>query len=171
MRPRSLAREQCAQAEHCATARNLVSVSKRRKYRPRRVLLADKPNDPYKPDPALRELRKLTEQSFNSAKARCRNPKGWGYAQYGAKGITFSSEWNSFRQFVADMGLRPSAEHSLDRIDNAKGYEYGNCRWATRKEQAANKGTKRQQRRAREKAKAQLLSHLPRPELSGEGVA
>lgn len=47
--------------------------------------------------------------------------------------------WRSFEQFCKDMGPRPSKNHSLDRIDNEKGYYPGNCRWATHKEQVANR--------------------------------
>lgn len=51
-----------------------------------------------------------------------------------------SQEWDtSFLAFYCDMGHRPSKEHSIDRMDNRLGYNKGNCRWATRIEQANNK--------------------------------
>ena len=68
---------------------------------------------------------------------RCRNPrwKRW----YADRGITVCARWReSFDAFLADMGTRPNAAHSLDRIDNDRGYEPGNCRWATRVQQMRN---------------------------------
>lgn len=71
--------------------------------------------------------------------ARCFNPKYDSYQNYGGRGITVCARWRSpggFENFLKDMGLRPSAEHSLDRYPNNDGnYEPGNVRWATRLEQ------------------------------------
>jgi hypothetical protein len=70
---------------------------------------------------------------------RCRNPKSVSFHQYGARGITICDRWfDSFEAFVSDIGPRPSMLHSVDRIDNNKGYCKENCRWATQIEQQNN---------------------------------
>lgn len=70
---------------------------------------------------------------------RCLDPRHKTFAHYGAKGVTVCDRWrDSFAAFILDMGPAPPGT-SIDRIDNAKGYEPGNCRWATIFEQAANK--------------------------------
>ncbi len=74
-----------------------------------------------------------------SMRARCHNPANISYTRYGAKGVAVCSRWESFDNFLADMGVPPSPKHSLDRLDNSKGYSKENCRWATPVEQANNK--------------------------------
>jgi hypothetical protein len=71
---------------------------------------------------------------------RCYNPTHEHYKYYGGRGITVCPEWRkSFEAFLRDVGLRPSADLSLDRIDVNGNYEPGNVRWATRLVQSQNR--------------------------------
>lgn len=79
-------------------------------------------------------------RAWDAMKSRCRNPKNKHFAHYGGRGISICARWlSSFENFFADMGNRPSAKHSLDRIDNDGNYEPSNCRWATSTTQIRNR--------------------------------
>ena len=70
---------------------------------------------------------------------RCHNPNNQSYRLYGGRGITVFDGWRkSFEAFYSHVGDAPSPKHSLDRIDNNKGYYPGNVRWATAKQQCRN---------------------------------
>ncbi len=76
-------------------------------------------------------------QAFYDAKGRCTNTKHKRYKDWGGRGIQF--RFASFAQFLAEIGTKPSSEHSLDRINNNGHYEPGNVRWATKLEQMHNR--------------------------------
>lgn len=71
---------------------------------------------------------------------RCYNPHHVEYERYGMRGISVCDKWkDDFFAFLSDVGSRPHKGLSIDRINNDGNYEPGNCRWATAKEQAANR--------------------------------
>jgi hypothetical protein len=78
-------------------------------------------------------------QSWQDMKDRCLNPKNKAYKYYGGRGIKVCQQWlDSFEVFLADMGLKPSPQHELDRIDPDDIYRPGNCQWATEREAAVH---------------------------------
>ena len=91
--------------------------------------------------PTLRQLYPLAYRSWMNMKQRCLNPRSRSYHNYGGRGITICLRWRDFSAFVQDMGERPSAKHSLERLDNMRGYEPGNCVWALPRQQSRNKRT------------------------------
>lgn len=93
-------------------------------------------------------------RSWCAAKSRCNNPNVSCSPNYSGRGIAMCARWSaSFQAFFDDLGSRPTVQHSIERIDNGKGYWCGecdecvsngqtaNCRWATRGEQ--NRNTRR----------------------------
>lgn len=76
---------------------------------------------------------------YKQIKQRTMNPNSKNYHNYGGRGITMCREWReSYTAFLAYMGEPPTPKHTIERIDNDKGYEPGNVRWATYSEQLMN---------------------------------
>jgi hypothetical protein len=78
--------------------------------------------------------------TWSNMKDRCHNTKSEFYYMYGGRGITVCPQWqHSFEVFLSDVGLRPSSDHSLDRINPDGNYEPGNVRWLSPEGQANNR--------------------------------
>lgn len=76
--------------------------------------------------------------SWYSMKTRCGNPNHADYPNWGGRGITYDPRWECFLNFLEDMGDRPSKKHSLERVDNSKGYSKDNCKWILKSLQNRN---------------------------------
>ena len=102
------------------------------------------------------------------AKQRCTNPNNAAYGNYGGRGIQFCfPDVRLFAEWVLNnLGPKPTAKHTLDRIDNNAHYEPGNLRWATRDEQARNK---RAYKRTEQGERIRTLQTL-RPDLTYETI-
>jgi hypothetical protein len=82
--------------------------------------------------------------AWRSMLKRCYNRSHPSFKYYGARGIKVYLAWRkSFESFLGDVGYRPSTKYTLERIFNDRGYEPGNVRWATAKEQARNRRNNR----------------------------
>lgn len=76
---------------------------------------------------------------FHGMKGRCYNENHKNFIHYGGRGIKICDRWlTSVENFIFDMGERPSADHSIDRIDVNGSYSPENCKWSTQKEQTQN---------------------------------
>ncbi|MBK7823042.1 MAG: helix-turn-helix domain-containing protein [Tessaracoccus sp.] len=85
-----------------------------------------------------RASRSSTYASWANMRARCNTPGAAGYANYGGRGIKVCARWDSFENFLADMGERPKGT-SLDRVNANGDYAPDNCRWATPTVQLLNR--------------------------------
>ena len=93
----------------------------------------------YKHGECPRSGESPTYASWDNMIQRCTNPKKERYKNYGGRGIKICEEWFTFKNFLTDMGPRPSGK-TLDRKNNSGNYTKNNCRWATSAEQYATRG-------------------------------
>lgn len=83
-------------------------------------------------------------RAWQQMRLRCTDPEHAAWANYGGRGITVCDRWlASVADFCADMGSKPSPAHELDRINNDRGYEPGNCQWVLRSENDRNRRNNR----------------------------
>ena len=78
-------------------------------------------------------------RAWQGMRGRClnQNNKDWSY--YGGRGITIGARWDTFENFLVDMGRKPTKVHTLERKDGNLPYGKDNCIWATRQQQARNR--------------------------------
>lgn len=83
-------------------------------------------------------------RAWQTARLRCTRPANRAYAGYGGRGITMWPAWQDDPEaFISAVGPRPGPKYEIDRIDNDKGYEPGNCRWVTRRDSCRNRRSTR----------------------------
>src|SRR5579863_1464458 len=75
-------------------------------------------------------------KAYQGAQRRCNSKSYSGYHNYGGRGIEF--RFTNFEQFFAEVGLKPTPKHTIERIDNDGHYDAGNIKWATKSEQRLN---------------------------------
>lgn len=95
---------------------------------------------------AAKNKQSLTYSTYLGMHTRCENENAINFERYGGAGVDVCERWKSgegnlsgFECFLKDMGERPALEYSIDRIDNSKGYDVNNCRWASVREQVLNR--------------------------------
>lgn len=86
----------------------------------------------------LQPFSKRLKNIWNLMKARCYKPQCPEFKHYGDRGILMCDAWLYFDNFVTDMGEPPTSKHSIERLDNNKGYQPDNCIWATQVQQMNN---------------------------------
>ena len=76
---------------------------------------------------------------WTAMRKRCLYEKHPRYHRYGGRGITICKRWDKFENFIADMGLCPVENGSIERVNNNKGYSPSNCVWLPKSAQSKNR--------------------------------
>jgi hypothetical protein len=108
----------------------------------KRMVLADATRTHGRANSSVSGYKDRTYGIWQAMRDRCSNPNRKDWHRYGGAGISVDASWESFSQFVSDMGNAP-AGRTLDRIDGTRGYGPDNCRWATPREQSLNSSRSR----------------------------
>ena len=83
-------------------------------------------------------------RTWKKMRSRCSAAPGTKeYKNYAQRGIRVCRRWDDYSNFLADMGRKPSLDHTIERLDNDRGYEPSNCCWATMKQQSRNRRANR----------------------------
>lgn len=99
------------------------------------------------PRQQCKDVPKYWHQLWRCVTWRCYNPRNENYKNYGARGIAVYSAWidssrgchNFYQDLSSTIGEKPSKQHSIDRIDNDRGYYPDNLKWSTPREQSKNR--------------------------------
>jgi hypothetical protein len=90
----------------------------------------------FKHGEAYRGMETSEYKSWRAMKNRCYQPSHRKFKNYGDKGIKVCERWHDYNNFIADMGKKPTVNHTIGRLDHSKDYELTNCEWQTRTKQA-----------------------------------
>jgi len=108
------------------------------------IVLEPKPAESSKSHPTHGFSQTVEYRAWQTAMKRCTDPENAAWENYGGRGISMCERWlSSVAAFIEDMGAKPSDLHELDREDNDRGYEPGNCRWVLRSENNRNRRSNR----------------------------
>lgn len=99
--------------------------------------------------------------AWRNMRQRCRTPTNPDYKNYGARNITICARWDSFKNFLTDMGPRPSPIHTLERVNNYLNYTPLNCKWVTQTAQHRNTRTTKLTLELAREIRALFLSGVP----------
>lgn len=90
-------------------------------------------------NPTHGQSRTFEHRVWKGMRQRCLNPLNAVYRDYGGRGIRICERWDSFENFLADMGPVPGPKHSIERKDPNGNYEPDNCVWLPKRRQSRNR--------------------------------